>query len=110
MRILQRLALKYSQTGEGIFYSNKPHQLLDKLELLGGSILVGNNGVIPEFSQIAHLLNKMKALSKKKTTKRFTKKIPSIMQLLNKNGRNSYPHFLDKYSKREEQVDLAILQ
>ena len=32
------------------------------------------------------------------------------MQLLNKNGRNSYPHFLDKYSKREEQVDLAILQ
>ncbi|CAH3034786.1 unnamed protein product, partial [Porites lobata] len=38
-------------------------QLNDRLELLGGSILAGNNGVIPEFSQIAHLLNQMKALA-----------------------------------------------
>ena len=67
-------SIKYSQTGEGIFYFNKPHQLLDKLELLGGSILVGNNGVIPEFSQIAHLLNKMKALSKKNQLNDLLKK------------------------------------
>ena len=50
---------------EGIFYFNNPHHLLDRLELLGGSILAGNNGVIPEFSQIAHLLNQMKVISKK---------------------------------------------
>ena len=38
------------QEGEGIFYFNNPHQLLNRLELLGGSILAGNNGVIPELS------------------------------------------------------------
>ena len=64
-------SLKYKE-GEGltqreqeIVYFNNPHQLLDRLELLGGSILPGNNGVIPEFSQIAHLLNQMKVISKK---------------------------------------------
>ena len=59
--------LKYFKTksGSGIVYFNNPHQLLDRLELLGGSILAGNNGVIPEFSQIAHLLNQMKVISKK---------------------------------------------
>ena len=59
--------LKYYKTksGSGIVYFNNPHQLLDRLELLGGSILAGNNGVIPEFSQIAHLLKKMKVISKK---------------------------------------------
>ena len=50
-------SLKY-KVGEGIYFNN-PHQLLDRLELLGGSILAGNNGVIPEFSQIAHLLKQM---------------------------------------------------
>ena len=54
-----------AQRGQGIVYSNNLHQLLDRLELLGGSILAGNNGVIPEFSQIAHLLNQMKVISKK---------------------------------------------
>ena len=38
-------SLEY-QMGEGMIYSNNPHQLLDRLELLGGSILAGNNGVI----------------------------------------------------------------
>ena len=53
-------SLKY-KVGEGIYFNN-PHQLLDRLELLGGSILAGNNGVIPEFSQMAHLLNQMKVI------------------------------------------------
>ena len=59
--------LKYYKTksGSGMIYFNNPNQLLDRLELLGGSILAGNNGVIPEFSQIAHLLNQMKVISKK---------------------------------------------
>ena len=54
-----------TKSASGIFYFNNPHQLLDRLELLGGSILAGNNGVIPEFSQIAHLLNQMKVITKK---------------------------------------------
>ena len=53
--------------GSGMIYFNNPHQLLDRLELLGGSILAGNNGVINEFSQKAHLLNQMKVISKKTT-------------------------------------------
>ena len=59
--------LKYYKTksGSGMIIFNNPHQLLDRLELLGGSILAGNNGVIPEFSQIAHLLNQMGVVSKK---------------------------------------------
>ena len=59
--------LKYYKTksGSGLIYFNNPHQLLKRLELLGGSILAGNNCVIPEFSQIAHLLHQMKVISKK---------------------------------------------
>ena len=57
-------SLKY-KIGEGLTYFNNPHQLLKRLELLGGSILAGNNGVINEFSQIAHLLNQMKVITKK---------------------------------------------
>ena len=59
--------LKYYKTksGSGMIYYNNPHQLLNRLELLGGSILAGNNGVINEFSQIAHLLNQMKVISNK---------------------------------------------
>ena len=48
-----------------MIYFNNPHQLLHRLELLGGSILAGNNGVINEFSQIAHLLHQMGVVSKK---------------------------------------------
>ena len=59
--------LKYYKTksGSGMIYFNNPHQLLERLELLGGSILAGNNGAMQEFSQIAHLLNQMKVISKK---------------------------------------------
>ena len=57
-------SLKY-KIGEGMTYFNNPHQLLKRLELLGGSILAGNNGVLQEFSQIAHLLNQMKVITKK---------------------------------------------
>ena len=56
---------KKKKTGSGILHFNNPYQLLDRLELLSGSILAGNNGVIQEFSQIAHLLNQMKVITKK---------------------------------------------
>ena len=72
--------LKYYKTksGPGMIYFNNPHQLLDRLELLGGSILAGNNGVIPEFSQIAHLLNQMKVISKKQLNDLLKNYIPII--------------------------------
>ena len=53
------------KTGTGILHFKNPLQLLDRLELLSGSILAGNNGVMREFSQIAHLLNQMKVITKK---------------------------------------------
>ena len=53
------------KTGQGIIHFNNPLQLLDRLELLIGSILAGNNGVKQEFSQIAHLLHQMKVITKK---------------------------------------------
>ena len=53
------------KTGTGILHFSNPLQLLDRLELLSGSILAGNNGVIQEFSHIAHHLNQMKVITKK---------------------------------------------
>ena len=52
-------------TGQGIIHFNNPQQLVSRLELLAGSIIAGNNGVKPEFSQIAHLLHQLKAITKK---------------------------------------------
>ena len=62
---LSNLRYYKTKSGSGMIYFNNPQELLKRLELLGGSILAGNNGVIPEFSQIAHLLNQMKVISKK---------------------------------------------
>ena len=52
-------------TGTGIIHFNNPHQLLDRLELLAGSIFAGNNGVKQEFSQFAHLVHQLKVITKK---------------------------------------------
>ena len=52
-------------TGTGIIDFNNPQQLVNRLELLAGSIFAGNNGVRQEFSQIAHLLHQLKVITKK---------------------------------------------
>ena len=57
------------QTGSGIFYYNSPRDLLDRLELLGGSISAGNNSVQEEFSEIAHTLWKLNLINRKKLNK-----------------------------------------
>ena len=57
------LALDYKM-GSGVYFNN-PYQLLNRLELLAGSILAGNNGAIPEFSQLVHFLNQINVISKK---------------------------------------------
>ena len=56
-------------SGKGINNYKSPLQLLDRLELLGGSIIAGNNGVLQEFSEIAHLLALNKVISKKQLNK-----------------------------------------
>ena len=53
------------KNGTGLTFYNNPLQLLDRLELLGASISAGNNGVIPEFSEIAHHLAKKNVITKK---------------------------------------------
>ena len=62
---LNKLNIFKMKTGYGMIYFQNPNHLLKRLELLGGSILAGNNGVINEFSKIAHLLNQMKVITKK---------------------------------------------
>ena len=52
---IHRTSNKYKKIGSGVVFYNNPVDLLDRLELLGGSnLLAGNNGVKNEFSQIAH--------------------------------------------------------
>ena len=60
---IHRTSNKYKKIGSGVVYYNNPADLLDRLELLGGSILAGNNGVKNEFSKIAHTLNKLGVLN-----------------------------------------------
>ena len=62
---LSNLRYYKEKSGSGMIYFKNPHQLLNRLELLGGSILAGNNGVIPEFSKLAHLLKQIKVISNK---------------------------------------------
>ena len=39
-----------------MFYFSNPEELLKRFELLNGSLAAGNNGVLPEYIQIAHRL------------------------------------------------------
>ena len=60
---IHRTSNKYKKIGSSVVYYNNPVDLLDRLELLGGSILAGNNDVKNEFSKIAHTLNKLGVLN-----------------------------------------------
>ena len=44
------------QRGRGINFYFSPQELLKRFELLNGSLAAGNNGVLPEYIQIAHRL------------------------------------------------------
>lgn len=45
-----------------MFY-NSPKDLPDRVELLDGSLTAGNNGVLPEYIQIAHQLRNVGVVS-----------------------------------------------
>ena len=55
-------SLEY-KVGQGLFFS--PQELLHRFELLNGSLVAGNNGVLPEYIQIAHRLRDLGILTNK---------------------------------------------
>ena len=71
----EQLNYRY-QTGTGIwnkspiiFNNTTPQELLNRLESLGGSLAAGNNGVLPEYIQIAHRLRDLGVISNKQLNK-----------------------------------------
>ena len=61
------------QTGFGLF--SNPQELLHRFELLNGSLVAGNNGVLPEYIQIAHRLRDLGILSNNQLNKLLRKVI-----------------------------------
>ena len=49
---IHRTSNKYKKIGAGVVYYNNPADLLDRLELLDGSILAGNNGAKNDFPKL----------------------------------------------------------
>lgn len=60
---IHRTSKKYSKIGRGVVYYNNPQDLLNRLQLLGGSIVAGNDGVKDEFTQTAHTVAKIGAIN-----------------------------------------------
>ena len=63
-------SLEY-KVGQGLFFS--PQELLHRFELLNGSLAAGNNGVLPEFIQIAHRLRDLGILTNNQLNKLLRK-------------------------------------
>ena len=53
---IHRTSKKFSKLGHGVVFYNDTNDLIDRMELLGGSILAGNDGAKSEFSEIVHKL------------------------------------------------------
>ena len=69
------LLLNYkSQIGSGLIFNN-PEELLHRFELLNGSLVAGNNGVLPEFIQIAHRLQDLGIINNKQLNTLLRKKL-----------------------------------
>ena len=60
---LNLLLLYKKKTASGMF--SNPQELIHRLELLNGSLVAGNNGVLPELIQIVHRLRDLGILSNK---------------------------------------------
>ena len=65
-------SLEY-KVGQGLFFS--PQELLHRFELVNGSLAAGNNGVLPEFIQIAHRLRDLGILTNNQLNKLLRKVI-----------------------------------
>ena len=53
---IHRSSQKYTKIGCGVVFYNDVSDLIDRMELLGGAIMAGNNCSKNEFSEIAHKL------------------------------------------------------
>ena len=53
---IHKSSKKFSKLGSGVIYYNDTNDLIDRMELLGGSILAGNDSAKSEFSEIVHKL------------------------------------------------------
>ena len=73
MKNLMDLLEFRKQTGSGLF--SNPQELIRRLELLNGSLVAGNNGVLPEFIQISHRLRDLGILSNNQLNKLLRKVI-----------------------------------
>ena len=62
---IHKSSKKFSKIGNGVVYYNNPNDLINRLELLGGSILAGNNGVKDEFTNIVHKLYQLGVIDNK---------------------------------------------
>ena len=71
---LDRLRLYKEKVDSGMFYSN-PQELLKRFELLNGSLAAGNNGVLPEFIQIAHRIRDLGIITSNQLNKLLRKVI-----------------------------------
>ena len=63
---IHRSSNKFSKIGNGVVYYNDTNDLINRLELLGGFILAGNNGVKDEFSNIVHKLYQLGTIDNEK--------------------------------------------
>ena len=48
---------------KGGFMYFTPQELIKRFELLGGSLAAGNNGVLPEYIQLAHRLKDLRVVT-----------------------------------------------
>ena len=62
-------SLQY-KVGEGLYFS--PQELLHRLELLSGSLVAGNNGVLPEYIPIAHRLRDLGVVTNNQLNTMYT--------------------------------------
>ena len=62
---IHKSSKKFSKIGNGVVYYNDTNDLINRLELLGGSILAGNNGVKDEFTNIVHKLYQLGVIDNK---------------------------------------------
>ena len=63
-------SLQY-KIGQGLYFS--PQELIKRFELLGGSLAAGNNGVLPEYIQIAHRLRDLGVVTNSQLNKLLRK-------------------------------------
>ena len=72
---LNDLSIFKQKSGSGIVFYKSPQEILKRFELLNGSLVAGNNGVLPEYIQIAHRLQDLGIITNNQLNKLLRKVI-----------------------------------